>query len=206
VEEDSSWEALESRPEHSVNPNAIGDSNFITLPITAAFAEADGHGSVYVSRGVYCNAAVARPDHLPSPPRLIVVLRALRSNSCHLAPAKARAPSSKHASPKPTRDHPCCRRSSKVDISESEIAKILTPHLMFMRCPFHFKLWPVSLPFFKDTSIRDMKSKPSTPRAPVPGISPSCSGTQSPRHPHLAASCIGQRCRRANYRASAYLP
>ena len=141
MEEDSSWEALESRPEHSVNPNAIGDSNFITLSITSTFAEADGHGSVYVSRGVYCDAAVARPDHLSSPPRLIV-LRALRSNSCHLAPAKARAPSSKHASPKPTRDHPCCRRSSKVDITESEIAKILTPHLMFMRWLFHFKPRP----------------------------------------------------------------
>jgi hypothetical protein len=98
VEEDSSWEALESRPEHSVNPNAIGDSNFITLSITSTFAEADGHGSVYVSRGVYCDAAVARPDHLSSPPRLIV-LRALRSNSCHLAPAKARAPSSQACEP-----------------------------------------------------------------------------------------------------------
>ena len=106
---------------------------------------------------------------------------------------KPELPPPKHASPKPTRDHPCCRRSSRVDITESEIAEILTPHLMFMRWLFHLKLRPALHPFFKDTSIRDMKSKPSTPRAPVPGIGPSCSGTQSPRHPHLAASCIGQR-------------
>ena len=70
-------------------------------------------------------------------------------------------------------------------------------HVMPMRWPSHLPQEKIpclaSLSFFKDTSIRDMKSKPSTPRAPVPGISPSCSGTQSPRHPHLAASCIGQR-------------
>ena len=108
---------------------------------------------------------------------------------------KPELPPPKHASPKPTRDHPCCRRSrSAIDsVAEREIAKILTPHLILMRCPFYSKPRPASLPFFKDTSNRDMKSKPSTPRAPVPGIGPLCSGTQSPRHPHLAASCIGQR-------------
>ena len=34
VEERLQLEALDTRPEHSVNPNAIGDSNFITLLIT----------------------------------------------------------------------------------------------------------------------------------------------------------------------------
>jgi hypothetical protein len=77
----------------------------------------------------------------------------------------------------------------------SEIA--VFSRLMSCSCAGFYSTIPNHVPpyfhFFKDTSIRDMKSKPSTPRAPVPGISPSCSGTQSPRHPHLAASCIGQR-------------
>ena len=34
VEERLQLEALDTRPEHSVNPNAIGDSNFITRLIT----------------------------------------------------------------------------------------------------------------------------------------------------------------------------
>jgi hypothetical protein len=38
-----------------------------------------------------------------------------------------------------------------------------------------------------------MKSKPPTPHTAVPDIRPSLSGTQSPRHPAFAASCIGQR-------------
>jgi hypothetical protein len=40
---------------------------------------------------------------------------------------------------------------------------------------------------------KDMKSKPPTPHTAVPDIRPSLSGTQSPRHPIFAASCIGQR-------------
>jgi hypothetical protein len=54
---------------------------------------------------------------------------------------------------------------------------------------------------FKGTSIRDMKSKASTPRAHVPGISPSCSGTQSPRHKHLRPHVLGsaEPVERANH-------
>ena len=39
VEERLQLEALDTRPEHSVNPNAIGDLHFITLLVTATIAE-----------------------------------------------------------------------------------------------------------------------------------------------------------------------
>lgn len=74
-----------------------------------------------------------------------------------------------------------CRKGK----SSSEPVTSIIPALPISRSCFQTKH------LTSTASFQDMKSNASTPLAPVPDISPSCLGTQSPRHPHLWPRVLG---------------